>query len=105
MINIKIKNKKYAEIKIPDGASFDDLIKLKGKKDIGDQINKRIHQIARENDLMNVITTVSFNDDAKLGTGQAKVELLSNIIEILERPEFDFKSNVAAGDDILGDAY
>lgn len=54
---------------------------------------------------MNVITSVSFNDDAKLGTGHAKVELLSNIIEIFERPEFDFKSNVATGDDILGDAY
>lgn len=54
---------------------------------------------------MNVITSVSFNDDAKLGTGQAKVELLLNIIEIFERPEFDSKSNVATGDDILGDAY
>lgn len=104
-ISDKYKGKKYGVIKVPNGASFDDFIALKGKKNIGEQINKKIEAIAKENDLINVITTVSFNDDQKLGTAETKVELLSNIIEIFERPEFDFKSNVALGDDILGDAY
>ena len=31
----------YAPIAIPVGASFTDLVALKGKSDIGDQINKR----------------------------------------------------------------
>ena len=32
----------YAPIAIPPGASFQDMVVLKGKPDIGDQINKRI---------------------------------------------------------------
>ena len=32
----------YAPISIPDGASFKDMVALKGKPDIGDQINKKI---------------------------------------------------------------
>src|SRR5207237_10468890 len=32
----------YAPITIPDGASFKDMIALKGTADIGDQINKKI---------------------------------------------------------------
>src|SRR5271168_4729418 len=32
----------YAPITIPKGASFADMVALKGKSDIGDQINKKI---------------------------------------------------------------
>jgi type I restriction-modification system DNA methylase subunit len=32
----------YASIIIPKGASFQDMVALKGKSDIGDQINKKI---------------------------------------------------------------
>ena len=32
----------YAPITIPTGASFKDMVALKGKPDIGDQINKKI---------------------------------------------------------------
>ena len=32
----------YAQINIPKGASFADMVELKGKSDIGDQINKKI---------------------------------------------------------------
>jgi hypothetical protein len=32
----------YAPITIPKGASFKDMVALKGKSDIGDQINKKI---------------------------------------------------------------
>ncbi len=32
----------YAPITIPPGASFKDMVALKGKPDIGDQINKKI---------------------------------------------------------------
>ena len=40
----------YAPITIPQGASFKDMVALKGKADIGDQINKKIIEpLAREN--------------------------------------------------------
>src|SRR5258708_28713265 len=32
----------YAPIAVPPGSSFDDMVALKGKPDIGDQINKKI---------------------------------------------------------------
>jgi len=81
------------------------MVKLKGQPDIGDKINKIIGELAKANDLTNIITVADFNDDEKLGKGMDKVDKLSNLIEIFEKPELDFRSNRAEGDDILGDAY
>jgi len=100
-----VSDKGGALVDIPEGASFYDMVKLKGQPDIGDRINKIIGELANENDLAGVITVADFNDDEKLGKGKDKVDRLSNLIEIFEKPELDFSSNKAEGDDILGDAY
>ena len=52
-----------------------------------------------------VIDNAHFNDEAKLGKGQEMVDKLTGLISIFQRPEFDFRTNKAGGDDILGDAY
>ncbi len=90
---------------VPEGASFSDMVKFKGKSDIGDQINKIIGKMAEANELTGIITVADFNDDEKLGRGKDKVDRLSNLIAIFERPELDFSKNMAEGDDLLGDAY
>jgi hypothetical protein len=41
-ISNKYAGQPYAPITIPDGASFADMVALKGTTDIGDQINKKI---------------------------------------------------------------
>jgi len=92
-------------VDIPKGASFKDMIKLKGDPEIGDKINKIIGELAKANDLSGIITVADFNDDEKLGKGKEKIDRLSNLIEIFEKPELDFSSNRADGDDLLGDAY
>ena len=92
-------------VDIPEGGSFKDMVKLKGDPEIGDKINKIIGDLAKANDLTGVITVADFNDDEKLGKGKEKVDRLSNLIEIFEKPDLDFSSNRAEGDDILGDAY
>ena len=46
-----------------------------------------------------------FDDSAKLGTGQAKVDRLTSIIGIFQNDGLDFSKNKAEGDDIIGDAY
>src|SRR5699024_12805766 len=38
-VSDKYAGKEYAPIIIPEGASFEDMVKLKGKSDIGDIIN------------------------------------------------------------------
>ncbi|MCP4356392.1 MAG: N-6 DNA methylase, partial [Chloroflexi bacterium] len=76
-----------------------------GQADIGDKINKIIGELAKANDLTGVITVADFNDDEKLGKGKEKIDRLSNLIGIFEKPELDFSSNRAEGDDLLGDAY
>jgi type I restriction enzyme M protein len=96
---------KNSLVDIPEGASFNDMIKLKGKSDIGDQINKIIAKMADANDLSGIITVADFNDDEKLGAGKDKVDKLTNLINIFQRPELDFSNNMADGDDLLGDAY
>ncbi len=93
----------YAPITIPKGAGFKDMVALKGKSDIGDQINKKIiAPLAKANKLSDF---PDFNDPAKLGSGKEMVDRLTNLIAIFENPALDFSKNRAEGDDILGDAY
>src|ERR1019366_7546136 len=82
---------------------FKDMVALKGKSDIGDQINKRIiAPLANANRLSGF---PDFNDATKLGSGKEMVDRLTNLIAIFENPALDFSKNRADGDDILGDAY
>lgn len=102
-ISDKYAGQPYAPITIPAGASFSDMVALKGTTDIGDQINKKIlGPLAEANKLSDM---PDFNDPAKLGDGKEKVERLTNLIAIFENPALDFSQNRADGDDLLGDAY
>jgi type I restriction enzyme M protein len=102
-ISDKWAGQPYAPITIPEGAGFKDMVALKGKTDIGDQINKKI--IAPLKDANNLSDMPDFNDVSKLGDGKEMVDRLTNLIAIFEKPELDFSKNRAEGDDILGDAY
>jgi type I restriction enzyme M protein len=102
-VSDKYAGQPYAPITIPSGATFKDMVALKGKSDIGDQINKKIiAPLANANKLSDF---PDFNDAAKLGSGKEMVERLTNLIAIFENPALDFSRNRADGDDILGDAY
>lgn len=102
-VSDKAKANPYAMIDVPQGASFDDMVKLKGTKDIGQDINKVINTIAEANDLQGVINIADFNDEDKLGKGKEMVDRLSKLIGTFER--LDMASNRAGDDDLLGDAY
>ena len=102
-ISDKYADQPYAPIAIPKGASFADMVALKGRSDIGDQINKKIiAPLASANQLSDM---PDFNDATKLGTGKEMVDRLTNLIAIFENKALDFSKNRADGDDILGDAY
>lgn len=103
----KFKGMKYADITVPEGGSFDDMVALKGAKNIGEGMDKVIAKLAEagNNQLRGVIDNAHFNDETKLGKGQEMVDKLTGLIAIFQRKEFDFRTNKAGGDDILGDAY
>ena len=102
-ISDKYAGQFFAPITIPPGASFADMVALKGKSDIGDQINKKIlGPLAAANKLSEM---PDFADATKLGSGKEQVDRLTNLIAIFENPALDFSKNRADGDDILGDAY
>lgn len=91
---------------IPKGASFTDMIALKGQSDIGEKINTEIIQrLIDANTRLGRSDFPDFNDPNKLGEGPAMVERLDNLIGIFQKPELDFSQNRAEHDDILGDAY
>ncbi|MDR3725964.1 MAG: type I restriction-modification system subunit M [Terracidiphilus sp.] len=102
-VSDKYAGQPYAPITIPPGASFKDMVALKGTSDIGDQINKKI--IAPLKDANKLSEMPDFNEAAKLGSGKDMVDRLTNLITIFENPALDFSKNRADGDDILGDAY
>lgn len=110
LLFVKYVSDKYADdpdaiISIPEGGSFKDMQALKGNKDIGNQINIIIGELAKANDLVGVIDVADFADDDKLGKGKEMVDKLTNLIAIFENPSLDFSKNRAEGDDILGDAF
>jgi type I restriction enzyme M protein len=113
MLFIKYITDKYGNsddfappVTIPEGASFKDMIALKGKSDIGDKINTQIiAPLVNANARLSKSDFPDFNDPNKLGEGQAMVDRLSNLVGIFQKPELDFSQNRAEHDDILGDAY
>jgi type I restriction enzyme M protein len=90
-------------IKVPPGGSFDDMVALKGDKEIGDKINKIIAKLAEANRLQKVIDQADFNDEEKLGKGKEMQDRLSKLVAIFA--DLDFRGSRAEGDDLLGDAY
>src|SRR5215831_6932792 len=113
MLFIKYITDKYGNstdfappVTIPKGASFKDMLELRGKSDIGDKINTQvIAPLVQANARLARSDFPDFNDSNKLGEGQAKVERLTNLINIFASPQLDFSQNRAEHDDILGDAY
>src|SRR5512137_1332469 len=70
-ISDKYTDVPYAPITIPKGASFKDMVALKGKPDIGEKINKKI--IAPLMNANKLSDFPDFDDAAKLGSGKEKV--------------------------------
>lgn len=113
LLFIKYVSDKYANSKdlrpaviIPKGASFADMVALKGKNDIGDKINKQIiGPLTEKNERLARSDFPDFNDPNKLGESKAMVDRLTDLISIFQKPELDFSGNRADHDDILGDAY
>ncbi len=102
-VSDKYSAKGDAIIDVPTGASFADMVALKGDKEIGDKINKIIGRLAEANDLKGVIDQADFNDETKLGRGKEMQDKLSKLVTIFDG--LDFGANRAEGDDLLGDAY
>jgi type I restriction enzyme M protein len=113
MLFIKYISDKYGKgdafaqpVVIPKGASFADMVALKGKPDIGERINTEVIQpLIDANERLARSDFPDFNDPNRLGEGQAIVDRLTNLIGIFQKPELDFSRNRAEHDDILGDAY
>lgn len=102
-ISDKYKNQRFGAISVPQGASFEDMVKLVGTPNIGDDVNKLILNPIKEANKLNDFP--DFNDESKLGKGKDLVDTVSNLILIFNSPDLDFSGNSAEGDDILGDAY
>src|SRR6266699_3047301 len=113
MLFIKYITDKYCNstdfappVTIPKGASFKDMLELRGKSDIGDKINTQvIAPLVHANARLARSDFPDFNDSNKLGEGKDKVEKLTNLINIFADPRLDLSRNRAEHDDILGDAY
>lgn len=93
----------HSLIEVPEGASFDDLVKLKNTKNIGEDTQKVISALAEANDLKKVVDIADFNDPDKLGKDKDMVDRLTKLIGLFEG--LALGGNQAGDDDLLGDAY
>ena len=98
MLFIKYISDKYGvtqdfapPVAIPKGASFKDMVALKGKSDIGDKINTQVIQpLIDANARLARSDFLDSNDPNKLGEGDAMVQRLNNLVGIFRKPELDF---------------
>jgi len=103
-VSDKYKGKKFPAIKVPEGGSFDDMVALKGQKNIGEQMNIIVRNLATENDRGWLSGADNdFENEERLGKGKALIDTLSNLVGIFEN--LNLGKNTADGDDLLGDAY
>lgn len=87
-VSDKYAGQTYGGIAVPSGASFADMVAMKGHKEIGDRINKEvIAPLEKANELS--FGGIDFND-AKLGTGKEMVDRLDGLIGIFQNPALDF---------------
>ncbi|WP_028456383.1 N-6 DNA methylase [Chitinilyticum litopenaei] len=110
LLFVKYVSDKYAKqrnalIDVPEGGSFSDMLQWKGKKEIGEEMDKVIARLAEANELTGVIDQAAFNDEDKLGKGKEMVDRLSKLLAIFENPALNFSAQRAGDDDLLGDAY
>lgn len=81
MLFVKYVSDKYAGstmslIEVSKGATFEDMVALKGQKDIGDRINKEILRPSyAANGLESSMELAGFNDDDKLGASEDQIDL------------------------------
>lgn len=104
-VSDRYKGKRFAEFEVNEGRSFDDLIKAAGKSDVGEKVDIIIQKFLEDNKLKGLLPDVSFNNPDELGKGKELVDKVSGLIKVFQNPAMDFKSNMASGDDIIGDAY
>lgn len=104
-VSDRYAGQKDAVIEVPEGGSFADMVALKGKPNIGEEMDKIIAKLADANGLRGIIDVAFFNDPNKMGSGKEMVDRISNLIAIFENPSLNFSKNRADGDDLLGDAY
>ena len=104
-VSDKYKGEVYPQYQIPKGASFDDLIRAKGKTDIGERVDKIIQKFLETNKLQGILNNVSFNNTDIFGEGKQLVDKVTRLIGTFQNSNLDFKNNRASGDDIIGDAY
>ncbi|MBQ3694095.1 MAG: SAM-dependent DNA methyltransferase [Synergistaceae bacterium] len=104
-ISDKYNNDPYSDFTVPEGASFETLINAKGKKEVGETVNKTLQRFLEANKLTGSLPAVSFENTNELGTGKELIDRVSGLIGVFQDPALDFRSNRASGDDIIGDAY
>ena len=102
-VSDKFKSDPHSLIHVPVDGSFDHLISLKGKPNVGEGVNIAVRRLAEENGLQGVINNADFDDPTKLGSGKDLQDRVSNLIGIFQ--DIDFTASSAEGDDLLGDAY
>lgn len=103
-VSDKYAGQKLGAIVVPEGGSFADMVAQKGQKNIGEELNKIVSKLASDNDMAWLSGTDNdFQNEERLGKGQAMVDVLSNLVGIFEN--LNLGKNQADGDDLLGDAY
>ena len=94
-VSDKFKGLAYGDIEVPAGGSFNDMLALRGTKNIGEDMDIIIACLAEANGLRGVIDKAHFNDESMMGRGQEIVDRLTDLLNIFNDQVPDFSKNSA----------
>ncbi|WP_028328737.1 type I restriction-modification system subunit M [Brachyspira alvinipulli] len=93
------------DYKISDVSSFDYLYSMREEYNIGEIINRALHEIEKQNPdkFEGIFNNIDFNDSSKFGN--IKNTILKNLLEDFNDPALDLRPSVLYNNDVMGDVY
>lgn len=92
---------------LPDYCTYDYIYKHRNESNIGEIINKALHDIEESNKekLDGVFRNIDFNSTTALGETKDRNSRLKSLIEDFSDPVLDFRPSRTGKNDIIGDTY
>lgn len=92
---------------LPDHCTYDYIYKHRNEPNIGEIINKALHDIEESNKekLDGVFRNIDFNSTTALGETKDRNSRLKSLIEDFSDPVLDFRPSRTGKNDIIGDTY
>ena len=104
MVQRRLERERF---QLPEGCDFDSLYAQRNADSVGEVIDQALAEIEEANKakLEDVLQTVSFNDERRLGETSERNDRLKNLLRDFSDPRLDLRPSRIGNLDIIGNCY